>query len=75
MLPGVTVDLHSDGMETTAVTDDTGAYRFDDVPAGPAELTFKLINFTVVRRTLTVAAGQTVTADAVLDSHSRPTSS
>jgi hypothetical protein len=66
VLPGVTVDLHSYGMETTAITDGTGDYRIDDVPAGPAELTFKLINFTIVRRTLNVIAGQTVTADAVL---------
>lgn len=66
VLPGVTVDLHSDGMETTAVTSETGEYRIDNVPAGPAELTFKLINFTIVRRTLNVTAGQTVTADAVL---------
>ena len=66
VLPGVTVDLHSDGMETTVVTSETGTYRIDDVPAGPAELTFKLINFTIVRRTLNVTAGQTATADAVL---------
>ena len=65
-LPGVTVDLHSYGTETTAITDGTGDYRIEDVPAGPVELTFKLINFTVVRRTLNVIAGETVTADAVL---------
>ena len=64
VLPGVTVDLHSYGMETTAITDGTGDYRIEDVPAGPAELTFKLINFTIVRRTLIVIPGQTVTADA-----------
>ena len=62
----MTVDLHSYGMETTAITDGTGDYRIEDVPAGPAELTFKLINFTIVRRTLIVIPGQTVTADAVL---------
>ena len=53
-------------METTVVTNETGDYRIDNVPPGPAELTFKLINFTIVRRTLNVTAGQTVTADAVL---------
>jgi len=66
VLPGVTVDLHTYGMETTLVTNDTGDYRIDNVPPGLAELTFKLINFTIVRRTLSVTAGQTVTADAVL---------
>ena len=66
VLPGVTVDLHSYGMETTTVTNETGDYRIDDVPVGPAEVTFKLINFTTVRRTLNVTAGHTVTADAVL---------
>ena len=66
VLPGVTVDLHSDGMETTAVTDGIGEYRIDNVPVGPAVLTFKLINFTVVRRDLVVVAGRTVAADAVL---------
>jgi hypothetical protein len=45
VLPRVTVDLHSDGMETFAVTNETGDYGIDNVPAGPAELTFKLINF------------------------------
>jgi hypothetical protein len=66
VLPGVTVDLHSYGMETTAVTDGTGDYRIDNVPPGPADLTFKLINFTVVRRTVNVTSGHTVTVDAVL---------
>jgi len=53
-------------METTLVTDGTGDYRIDNVPPGPAQLTFKLINFTIVRRDLMVTAGQTVTANAVL---------
>ena len=66
VLPGVTVDLHSEGIETFTVTNETGDYRIDNVPPGPAELTFKLINFTLVRRTVSVTAGQTVTADAML---------
>lgn len=66
ILPGVTVDLHADGMETTAFTNETGQYRIDDIPAGPVELTFRLINFTSVRRTVTVRAGQAVTVDAML---------
>jgi hypothetical protein len=67
VLPGVTVDLVAPGGGTLhTVTDGTGSYRFDDVPAGTAELTFKLINFTVGRRIVTVVGGGTATADAVL---------
>ena len=65
-LPGVTIDLVSAGQEQTVVTDRSGAYRFDDVPFGLAELTFRLINFTVHRRTVTVTAGRPAVADAVL---------
>jgi hypothetical protein len=53
-------------MLTENVTDGAGRYRFDDVPPGPIELTFRLINFTTVRRTVTVTPGSTVTADARL---------
>ena len=66
VLPGVTVDLHTGGTERTATTANDGSYRFDTVPPGPAELTFKLINFTLVRRTVSVTADRSVTADAVL---------
>ncbi len=38
-----------------------GAYRFENVPAGQAELTFRLINFSTVRRMVTVTSGGTVT--------------
>jgi hypothetical protein len=67
ILPGVTVDLWLKGeMFTESVTDGKGQYRFDDVPAGPVELTFRLINFTTVRRSVTVAPGSAATADALL---------
>jgi TonB dependent receptor/TonB-dependent Receptor Plug Domain/Carboxypeptidase regulatory-like domain len=49
-----------------AVTDAEGRYRFDAVRSGSAEITFRMINFSTVRRTLTVVAGSTVAADAVL---------
>jgi hypothetical protein len=42
VLPGVTVDFHSGGKELTAVTNETGDYRFENVPTGQAELTFKI---------------------------------
>src|SRR5918994_1380329 len=61
VLPGVTVDLTLAGQTfTETVTDGVGQYRFDNVPPGPAELTFRLINFSAVRRNITVTQGSTV---------------
>src|SRR5687767_14949832 len=66
VLPGVTVSVTIPGAPKTSetVTDPSGAYRFDNVPTGPVELTFRLINFSSGRRTVTVTAGSTVTANA-----------
>src|SRR5688572_28291387 len=66
VLPGVSVDLHSGATELTAVTDNAGLFRLEQVPPGAAELTFKLINFALNRRTLAIGPGETVTANAVL---------
>jgi hypothetical protein len=69
VLPGVSVELRpagATGAALEAVTDGTGVYRFDNAPAGSAELVFRLINFSTLRRLVTVAAGQTVTANARL---------
>ena len=63
-LPGVAIDLIVNTRELTATTDEAGAYRFDDVPGGTAELTFRLLNFSLLRRTVAVATGATVTANA-----------
>ena len=50
-LPGVSVELESGGAaRRIAVTDAHGGYRFDAVPAGPAQCTFTLINFATARR-------------------------
>ena len=65
-LPGVAIDLVVNSRELIATTDDTGAYRFDTVPPGNAELTFRLLNFSVLRRTVSVASSAPVTADVVL---------
>lgn len=65
-LPGVAIDLVTSGSEYTAVTNATGRFAFDAVPPGAAEVTFRLINFTVLRRTTTVASSETATIDAVL---------
>lgn len=68
VLPGVSVQLRPAGAASAmeAVTDGTGVYRFENVPAGGAELTFRLINFSTVRRALTVQPGATLTANAQL---------
>jgi hypothetical protein len=65
-LPGVAIDLVVNSRELTASTDGEGRYRFDGVPAGNAELTFRLLNFSVLRRTVAVTSGASVTLDAVL---------
>lgn len=65
-LPGVTIDLVTGSLEMTAVSDGSGTYRFLGVPAGAAELTFRLINFTVLRRLVAVHASQSAIADIVL---------
>ena len=65
VLPGVTVSATIPGSPKTpeTVTDATGAYRFDGLPAGPVELTFRLINFSSGRRTVTVTPGSSTTAN------------
>ena len=65
VLPGVTVSVTIPGSPPIpeTVTDASGAYRFDRLPAGPAELTFRLINFSGGRRTVTVTPGATITAN------------
>jgi mono/diheme cytochrome c family protein len=64
VLPGVTVDITRGGEALTeTVTDGTGRSQFDNVPAGAAELTFRLINFSTVRRNIMVAQTATLTAD------------
>ena len=47
------------------VTDGEGRYRFDNVAAGPVEIEFRLINFSYVRRQLTIGQAP-VTANAVM---------
>ena len=68
VLPGVNVTLRPAGAITALETasDGVGVYRFENVPAGQAELTFRLINFSTVRRAITVTPGAPVRADAVM---------
>ena len=66
VLPGVIIDLVTTAFERTTVTDEVGTYRFEGVPAGTAELTYRIIDFGILRRTVTVDPGQSVTTDIVL---------
>lgn len=67
-IPGVTVEINgmTMDMEAETVTGIDGAYRFDGVPPGLAEVSFKLINFSTVRREVNVTAGGLATADAMM---------
>ena len=65
-LPGVTVALDADAQRVVTTTDETGIYRFNGVRPGSAELTFRLLNFTVLRRVVTITPNGPATADAVL---------
>jgi hypothetical protein len=68
VLPGVNVSLKSAAATTgtETVTDATGNYRFDNVPVGPAEVTFRIINFSAVRRDIIVPPEGAATANAVM---------
>ena len=65
-LPGVVIDLVANSRELTTTSDQTGAYRFEDVPSGNAELTYRLLNFSVLRRTLAIVSSTATRADAVM---------
>ena len=68
VLPGVNVHLEVPGvtMPLESVTDGLGTYRFDDVPAGPVELVVRLINFSTVRRSVTVPDAGAATEDVMM---------
>jgi hypothetical protein len=66
VLPGVAIDLIVDKMELTTTTDGEGRYLFEEVPEGTGELTFRLLNFGVLRRLVKVTQGDTVISDSVL---------
>ena len=58
VLPGVAIDLVVNKTEMTTTTDGNGHYLFEGVPAGTGELTFRLLNFGVLRRLVSVTRGQ-----------------
>jgi outer membrane cobalamin receptor len=66
VLPGVAIDLVVNKTELTTMTGVDGRYQFEGVPSGRAELTFRLLNFGVLRRTVNITSGAIVTSDNVL---------
>jgi hypothetical protein len=66
VLPGVVVEVHSGSAHvSTTVSNAVGAYRLDLAP-GQYDVSFSLVNFAVVRRSVDIVAAKTTTADAVL---------
>jgi outer membrane receptor protein involved in Fe transport len=66
-LPGVSVELRSaNGSAERTVSDARGAYRFEGIPSGDAQIMFALINFASVRRDITVPAGGPIRVDVTL---------
>lgn len=69
VLPGVTVAISSPALigTQTAVSNESGVYRFPAVPPGRYALTFELNGFTTLRReNVDVALGFTATVDVSL---------
>jgi hypothetical protein len=66
-LPGVLVELSGpSSVARQTITDDTGRYGFDAVPAGLGRLAFILVNFAPVREDVQSGSGTTVQVDTVL---------
>jgi hypothetical protein len=66
VLPGVAIDLVVNAAELSTTTDARGQYHFEGVSSGSAELTYRLLNFSVLRRIVHVASGALVTHNVVL---------
>jgi outer membrane receptor protein involved in Fe transport len=66
-LPGVIVELRAaGGTASHTETDTRGAYRFDRLATGPAQLSFAMINFASARREVSVPTAGRVRSDVVL---------
>lgn len=65
-LSGVNVTLLVNDRALSTTSDDEGLYLFDRVPSGRGELTYRLLNFSVLKRTVMLSERTSVTADVVL---------
>ncbi|MBM3772499.1 MAG: TonB-dependent receptor [Acidimicrobiia bacterium] len=65
-LPGVMIDLVVNAVEATTVTNAVGEYQFEPVPTGRAERTYRLINFSMMHRTVEVRSTTPIEVDVVL---------
>jgi len=66
VLPGTAVELSTRAGTRTTTTDAGGRYRFDAVSPGPTRLTFRRLDFSVLRRDISVAPSADVPVDVVL---------
>ena len=66
VVPGASVVVETGGDERIAVTDAVGVYRVEGIPAGPATLVIRLVNFSTFRADVTVGSGATITLDVRL---------
>lgn len=57
------VRVTMEGTDKVSITDDTGTYFFDNVPAGSVKLTANFTGFDPQSRTVTVVAGAVASAD------------
>jgi hypothetical protein len=67
-LPGVTVTVKSPSLlgTRTTVTDTNGGFIFKGLPAGAYKVTFELAGFSTVEKSVTVAVGSSIPADATM---------
>ena len=61
------VSIRIDQLDEVVLTDEAGAFAFAAVPAGTYDLTFRLIDHSMVEKGVAVAAGATRTLDKTVD--------
>jgi hypothetical protein len=65
-IPGVAIDLVVGPTKLSTTTDEEGRYVFAAVPAGQAELTCRMLNFSVTRQKVAVRGGELFRADVTM---------